>query len=224
LSHKPQEKSRSNSPVRIASAAGGIVSKAGQSQGLLNESLNKSNPKEVVSLGPSLFAEHLSRNIDIDVVQPRSPSKSSTTSSPNHQNPNQQQASPQSITSPLEMQEDHPEHLTKTIQQLVGHLDMLTQTMSILENRLSSNEDRVIDIGKRFESSLKRLEAKLDSKKASSSPIHRPASSSQIPIMKNRVANRDASPVPSNISNKSATQQHNCVFLDGFDEEEDTQL
>ncbi|KAJ3372168.1 hypothetical protein HDU91_004311 [Kappamyces sp. JEL0680] len=70
-----------------------------------------------------------------------------------------------SATSPLQVQE-MPDQVASTLSHIVRQIDILTQTMSILESRLTINEDRMLDIAQKLDAGAKGKNASLPSPSA----------------------------------------------------------
>jgi hypothetical protein len=63
-----------------------------------------------------------------------------------------------SYSTPLEVREV-PDQVASTLQHIVRQVDVLTQTMSILESRLTMNEDRTVDVTRRLNTLMDRWES-----------------------------------------------------------------
>ncbi|KAJ3172707.1 POC1 centriolar protein A [Geranomyces variabilis] len=137
------------------SASGGLAThRTDPSQSAPTLSATQHPPPQpgIIDVGTSIFAEQdLPDMVDADAsVDPSSngiPRKS----------PDPRSNRKQAFSAPLEVRAI-PEELANTLQHIVRQVDVLTQTMSILESRLTMNEDRVVDMSQRFSDAIERIE------------------------------------------------------------------
>ncbi|KAJ3124328.1 POC1 centriolar protein A [Nowakowskiella sp. JEL0407] len=152
----------------------------GGRKGKSNVAWSPENP-EIVDIGSPIFSKLSTESVTVSPtkkaalsIPPQPPAQAQIptesvpktasyeqkpTQSSIHTSPNVQEIH-EPKTRKLQVQEI-PVHLSNTIKQIVEQVDMLTQTMSILETRLSLNEDKVSELGSRIQDRFNRLEEKL---------------------------------------------------------------
>ncbi|TPX67922.1 hypothetical protein SpCBS45565_g03476 [Spizellomyces sp. 'palustris'] len=152
-----RSRARSKSPVLAApvpiAASGGVTAqrKGTPIYGSGKVNGGKFDRPPIVDVGASLFAE---KDLEEDIVLP--PSRP-TTSPIREMRSSQQHQDKQTYTTPLEVR-TMPNEIASTLQHIVRQVDVLTQTMSILESRLTMNEDRVVEMGRRFGDAIERID------------------------------------------------------------------
>ncbi|KAJ3188651.1 POC1 centriolar protein A [Gaertneriomyces sp. JEL0708] len=109
-----------------------------------------------IKLGAPIFAEK-----DLDdqpVADSGRPQSSTPHGSPirGHVDTDFQRTHQTSYTVPLEVR-TMPDQLSSTLQQVIRQIDVLTQTMSILESRVTMNEDRMAEMSHRFGDAVERI-------------------------------------------------------------------
>ncbi|KAI8915504.1 WD40-repeat-containing domain protein [Powellomyces hirtus] len=148
-------RTRTSSPLRPAlppkTASGGIATHRKQTE---SATTHPPPAPAIVDVGTSIFAE---QDLEERVAAPPT---GSTRTSPIKRGMAIPASHPQdqpSFSAPLEVR-TIPDELASTLQHIVRQVDVLTQTMSILESRLTMNEDRVVDMSQRFGEAVDRIE------------------------------------------------------------------
>ncbi|TPX30416.1 hypothetical protein SmJEL517_g06016 [Synchytrium microbalum] len=108
------------------------------------------NP-QIVDVGASILAE---KDFGDDGVRLPGPQQSPRRDAGNGVTASEEN---RQYTTPLEVR-TMSDQVAQTLQHLVRQMDVLTHTMSILESRLTMNEDKTLDIGKKMDMILARLE------------------------------------------------------------------
>ncbi|KAH6569124.1 hypothetical protein BASA61_009517 [Batrachochytrium salamandrivorans] len=108
-------------------------------------SLRDNHSPDIVEIGPALHnMESIHSDVALAGQYPIVAKEISPVASP--------------VTSPTEVRVV-PDQISVTLQHIVRQIDVLTQTMSIIESRLTMNEDRVIELTKKFSESQNSLMA-----------------------------------------------------------------
>ncbi|KAI9098197.1 WD40-repeat-containing domain protein [Phlyctochytrium arcticum] len=159
----PSTASRGKSPTMAGpiptAASGGVTAQKGSSGGVSGR-INGTSRPPIVDVGPSLFAEqdfndqpsHQPPSSQPPFQRHSSPLRQSMDIRAHQENPSQQ-----SYTTPLEVR-TIPDEVASTLQHIVRQVDVLTQTMNIIESRLTMNEDRVLEMNRRFGDAMERME------------------------------------------------------------------
>ncbi|KAJ3152331.1 POC1 centriolar protein A [Geranomyces michiganensis] len=137
------------------SASGGLAThrtEPSQSAPALSATQHPPPQPSIINVGTSIFAEQ-----DLPDIGDSGAPAATTSSGDRKQSPHSQSNHKVAFSAPLEVRAI-PEELANTLQHIVRQVDVLTQTMSILESRLTMNEDRVVDMSQRFSDAVERIE------------------------------------------------------------------
>ncbi|KAJ3037002.1 POC1 centriolar protein A [Rhizophlyctis rosea] len=145
------EPTQANGTVRGKSPVSVLPTVVNGSGGMTHR---KGGNPDVINVGAGLFAE---QDIEEEGATGTYPQHHAQASPSRARSPERASGRPQSYTTALE-ERTVPDQLANTLQQIVRQLDILTQTMNIMESRLTMNEDRVVEMGRRMTDVLNRLE------------------------------------------------------------------